>query len=118
MSKPSKEELGAALSRIEEQLLALARRVERLEARGGAPEAQAPAPAEATARTQAPAGAEAPAKAPAPESITEEEVLAVSAALAAYLGVRVRIRQIRLLSSAAWAQQGRVSIQASHHLHS
>ena len=50
--------------------------------------------------------------------ITEEEVLAISAALAAYLGVRVHIRQIRLVSSHAWAQEGRVSIQASHRLHS
>ena len=40
------------------------------------------------------------------------------AALAAYLGVRVHIRQIRLIASRAWAQEGRVSIQASHRLHS
>jgi methylmalonyl-CoA carboxyltransferase large subunit len=58
--------------------------------------------------------------APAPvveEGITEDEVLAISAALAAWFGVRVRIRQIRLISSAGWAQEGRVSIQASHRLH-
>jgi methylmalonyl-CoA carboxyltransferase large subunit len=53
---------------------------------------------------------------PAPEAITEEELLAISAAIAAYLGVRARIRQIRLVSGNAWAQQGRVSIQASHSL--
>ena len=53
-----------------------------------------------------------------PEPIGEEELLAISAALAAYLGVRVHMRQIRLISSSAWAQQGRVSIQASHRLHS
>ncbi|MBN1570490.1 MAG: hypothetical protein JXA73_21785 [Acidobacteria bacterium] len=60
-----------------------------------------------------------PAVQPEPEKppVTEEELIAVSAALAAYLGVRVRIKQIRLLSSDAWAQQGRVSIQASHRLH-
>ena len=67
----------------------------------------------------APAAA-APAAAPAataPEpSITEEEVLAIAAAIGAYLGVRAHIRHIRLLSSNAWAQQGRVSIQASHRL--
>lgn len=50
--------------------------------------------------------------------LTEEELLAISAAIAAYLGVRPHIRQIRLISSNAWAQQGRVSIQASHRLHS
>ena len=53
---------------------------------------------------------------PTPD-ITEEELLAISGALAAYLGVRVHIRQIRLISSSAWAQVGRVFIQASHHLH-
>jgi methylmalonyl-CoA carboxyltransferase large subunit len=48
--------------------------------------------------------------------ISEDEVLAISAAVAAYLGVRAHIRQIRLVSGGAWAQQGRVSIQASHQL--
>ena len=56
--------------------------------------------------------------APARETITEEELLAISGALAAYLGVRVHIKQIRLISSRAWASEGRVSIQASHRLHS
>jgi methylmalonyl-CoA carboxyltransferase large subunit len=50
------------------------------------------------------------------EGITEEEVLAISAAVAAFLGVRAHIRQIRLVSTNAWAQQGRVYIQASHRL--
>jgi len=48
--------------------------------------------------------------------ISEEELLAMSAAIAAYLGVRVRIRQIRLVGSRIWAQEGRASIQASHRL--
>jgi methylmalonyl-CoA carboxyltransferase large subunit len=59
-----------------------------------------------------------PAAEPAPEAIGEEELLAISAAIGAYLGVRAHIRQIRLLGSTAWAQQGRVSIQASHRLQS
>jgi methylmalonyl-CoA carboxyltransferase large subunit len=59
----------------------------------------------------------APQPAPLKEEITEEELIAISAALGAYLGVRIRIKQIRLLSSHAWAQQGRASIQASHYLH-
>lgn len=59
-----------------------------------------------------------PPAAPARETITDEELLAISGALAAYLGVRVHIRQIRLISSRAWASEGRVSIQASHRLHS
>lgn len=50
------------------------------------------------------------------EGISEEQVIAVSAAVAAYLGLKPRIRQIRLLRSAGWAQQGRLTIQASHRL--
>jgi methylmalonyl-CoA carboxyltransferase large subunit len=38
----------------------------------------------------------------------------ISAALAAYLGVKPYIRQVRLLGGATWAQVGRVTIQASH----
>jgi methylmalonyl-CoA carboxyltransferase large subunit len=49
--------------------------------------------------------------------ITDEALICViSAALAAYLGVQPRIRQIRLVGGASWAQQGRVTIQASHAL--
>ncbi len=55
-----------------------------------------------------------PAPEPQPESLSEELVLVISAAIAAFLGKKPRIRQISLLSSANWAQQGRVTIQASH----
>ncbi len=49
--------------------------------------------------------------------ISEEELMAISAAVAAYMGVRAHIRQIRVIhSNGAWAQQGRVSVQASHRL--
>ena len=50
------------------------------------------------------------------EGLSEELVLVISAAIAAFLGKRPHIRQIRLLGSAAWAQQGRTTIQASHAL--
>ena len=40
----------------------------------------------------------------------------ISAAIAAFVGKKAHIRQIRLIGSAAWAQQGRVTIQASHAL--
>ncbi|MBI2478017.1 MAG: hypothetical protein HYV60_05035 [Planctomycetia bacterium] len=50
------------------------------------------------------------------ERLSEELVLTISAAIAAYLGVKPHIRQIRLLGSASWAQQGRATIQASHAL--
>lgn len=58
----------------------------------------------------------APTPAPEPEEISEEILMAISAAVAAYLGKRANIRTVRLLSSTAWAQQGRVNIQASHRL--
>ncbi|WP_374242021.1 hypothetical protein [Zoogloea sp.] len=59
----------------------------------------------------------APAAEPAPvpdTGITEEELLAISAAVAAYLGVRAHIRQVRLIQSAAWGQVGRLNVHASH----
>jgi methylmalonyl-CoA carboxyltransferase large subunit len=46
--------------------------------------------------------------------LSEELVLVIGAAVAAYLGNKPHIRQIRLLRSDAWAQQGRATIQASH----
>lgn len=48
--------------------------------------------------------------------VPAEIIAVISAVLAAHLGVRPRIRQISLLTGAAWAQQGRVTIQASHAL--
>ena len=50
------------------------------------------------------------------EAQREELVATISAAIAAYLGFKPHIRQIRLLGSASWAQHGRASIQASHQL--
>ena len=35
-------------------------------------------------------------------------------AIAAFLGKKAHIRQIRLIGSTTWSQQGRVNIQASH----
>lgn len=48
--------------------------------------------------------------------IPEEDLAILSAAVAAYLGKRTPLRQIRLVSSKNWAIQGRASIQASHQL--
>ena len=48
------------------------------------------------------------------EEITEEVMLVIAATVAAFLGERAHVRQVRLLSSEAWAQQGRVSVMASH----
>jgi methylmalonyl-CoA carboxyltransferase 12S subunit len=105
------KDLLVILEQVQTQLAVLAERVELLESGRSI---QQPA----AAVTAAPVAMEPPpVKKPASPAITEAEILAISAALGAYLGVRVRIRQIRLLSSSAWAQQGRASIQASHNLH-
>jgi methylmalonyl-CoA carboxyltransferase large subunit len=56
-----------------------------------------------------------PNKPPAPVTGLSEEIIGViSAAIAAYLGVLPHIRQISLVGGDSWAQQGRVTIQASH----
>ena len=108
MTETIPQEMLSILEDIRNQLAALSVRVSNLEQPQVAPRAAAPvaapAPAAPVAETR--------------ETITEEELLAISGALAAYLGVRVHIRQIRLISSRAWASEGRVSIQASHRLHS
>jgi len=54
--------------------------------------------------------------APQPDGVDEELILVISAAIAAFLGKKPHIRQIQLVGHAAWAQQGRVTIQASHRL--
>ena len=53
---------------------------------------------------------------PTANAIDEETIWAISAAIAAYLGVKPRIRQIVLVQSHPWSQQGRVTIQASRDL--
>ena len=83
--------------------------------------ARSPAPAAACAGDAArgegsPRPPPAPATPAAADGLNEELVLVISAAIAAFLGKKPHIRQIRLIGSAAWAQQGRVTIQASHAL--
>ena len=60
-----------------------------------------------------------PTAAPWPASagqVDEDLACVIGAAVAAFLGKRAHVRQIRLIGSAAWAQQGRVTVQASHAL--
>jgi methylmalonyl-CoA carboxyltransferase large subunit len=112
------EALRATLEEIRSQLATLAERVNGLEQRIS-PAAPESAPA-AIAPTPEPAVSNLPAtnsSVAAEAGISEEEILAISAALAAWLGVQPHIRQIRLIRTSAWAQQGRVTIQASHGLH-
>lgn len=97
-------ELVATLQALRDEVRGLAGRVAELEgclaAAGIRPPAVTPAmepvPPEASA------------------GITEDELLAISAAVAAYLGVRAHIRQVRLIQSAAWGQVGRLNVHASH----
>jgi methylmalonyl-CoA carboxyltransferase large subunit len=96
-------DVGATLEAIRRELARLGERVAALEAAAG----KGP---------PAPRAAPPPPPAPPAEEISEEVLLVLSAAVAAFLGKRAPLRQIRLLSSAAWAQQGRVTIQASHAL--
>jgi methylmalonyl-CoA carboxyltransferase large subunit len=72
---------------------------------------------EANATLQGPAAHVAQAAAvPAAEELSEELVVVIGAAVAAYLGKKAHIRQVRLLGSAPWVQQGRATVQASHRL--
>jgi methylmalonyl-CoA carboxyltransferase large subunit len=105
------DQLRSTVAELRVQLAGLSERVAGME--------QLAQPA-AKAAPQAASVAEAPAtnaSVAAEAGITEEEVLAISAALAAWLGVHPHIRQIRLIRSGSWAQQGRVTIQTSHGLH-
>jgi methylmalonyl-CoA carboxyltransferase 12S subunit len=110
MQKMTMKNLAELLEKVQAQLAVLSERVEQLEA------GTAPQPA-SELLPAVPLIQAAPRPEPAKSELTEEEMLAVSAAIAAYLGTRVHIRQLRLLSSRTWAQQGRVSVQASHNVH-
>jgi methylmalonyl-CoA carboxyltransferase large subunit len=99
-------------SEVAEALEALRKEVARLGERVAALEAGRAAPVPPASGPQA-AGTAAPLQA---EGISEEILLVISAAIAAFLGKKAPIRQIRLLRSDAWAQQGRTTIQASHTL--
>jgi methylmalonyl-CoA carboxyltransferase large subunit len=88
----------ALLTQMREEINALRQRVNQLEGQRAAAAAAPPAAAPRTVPT-------------------EEEMLAISAAVAAFLGVRARIRQVRLVQSSAWAQVGRIGTHASHHTH-
>jgi methylmalonyl-CoA carboxyltransferase large subunit len=91
-------DLASIIESLRDEVAQLAARLEALEATK---------PSSSSAAGQR----EAPPKAP----LDDEQLLAaVSAALAAYLGVRPRIRQIRLVGGESWVHQGRVTIQAGH----
>lgn len=51
---------------------------------------------------------------PAPSAVPPDVVLAISAAVAAYLGKRATVRQVHFRSHSTWAKQGRAQVMASH----
>lgn len=51
------------------------------------------------------------------DEVPEEVVLAISAAVAAFLGHRARLKQVRYRSGGAWTQQGRAAVQGHQIMH-
>ncbi|MFN8193254.1 MAG: hypothetical protein U0R80_03130 [Nocardioidaceae bacterium] len=49
--------------------------------------------------------------------VPDEVVLAISAAVAAFLGHRAKLKQVRYRSGAAWTQQGRAAVQGHRIMH-
>lgn len=117
-------DLAETLRALTEQLAALTARVAALEERAApgtaadAVESAATSAAAAKPAAAAPAAAAVAAKPAAAGAanggLDEETLLVISAAIAAFLGKKATIRQIRLVGSGTWARQGRVNIHASH----
>jgi methylmalonyl-CoA carboxyltransferase large subunit len=106
-----------ALEGLRRELGRLGERVAALEAAAASP-IPTTAPVRKEVETKAPrlAASPPPAQPAAAEGLNEELILVIAAAIAAFVGKKAHIRQIRLIGSAAWSQQGRVTIQASHAL--
>jgi len=109
MDRTETSDIRGLLEEIRAQVADLSTRVARLEQDGFAA-----TPVEAVPAALTPEAVPLPSET---EPIGEETLAVIAAVVAAILGEPVHIRQVRLLSSPAWAQQGRVSIQASHRLH-
>ena len=105
------QQLLDAVETLRREVGELSQRIATLEA-AAAPD-RSPAASSSAVSSPAPPSSQASTDA---DRLSEELVVTISAAIAAYLGVKPHIRQIRLLGSASWAQQGRASIQASHSL--
>lgn len=92
-------------ARVAEALTALQETVARLNDRIAALEAVVPVQTAAKV-----------AAAVEPARLDDELVTVIAAAVAAFLGKKAHVRQVRLIGTAAWSMQGRVTIQASHSL--
>jgi methylmalonyl-CoA carboxyltransferase 12S subunit len=106
VDKPAENELVAVIEALRGELRGLVERVAALE------QHQAGPPALTAPTARAPVAAE-----PARPEIPEDDLLVIAAAVAAFLGVRAHVRQVRLIQSAAWAQVGRATVHASHRVH-
>jgi methylmalonyl-CoA carboxyltransferase large subunit len=47
-------------------------------------------------------------------AVPEDVMIAISAAVAAFLGHRAKVKQVHYRTGAAWAQQGRAVVQGRH----
>ncbi|HEY3384649.1 MAG TPA: hypothetical protein VGK32_23050 [Vicinamibacterales bacterium] len=119
----ARRKAGDVTAALAARIAELEERIARLESARDAAVANlvAPAPAHMAPPRLAPTPVAAPESEPladavtvAHEEVTEEVLLVISAAVAAFLGERAHVRQVRLVTSEAWAQQGRVSVMASH----
>ncbi|HSJ19854.1 MAG TPA: hypothetical protein VK964_04705 [Nocardioidaceae bacterium] len=50
--------------------------------------------------------------------VPDDVIVAVSAAVAAFLGHRAKVKQVHYRTGQAWAQQGRVVVQGQHNVRS
>ncbi|WP_165250051.1 hypothetical protein [Paludisphaera soli] len=98
---PSLADVASALAAIQAELARMGERIAALEAAAPRPSSNSASAGEPTRDGPV---------------LSDETILVIGAAIAAFLGKKAHIRQIQLLGSAAWAQQGRVTIQASHAL--
>jgi methylmalonyl-CoA carboxyltransferase large subunit len=105
------DRLAEALNGLRAELVLLRERVAALESAVAGNRAQ-----DAVAAPAPPAQPAAGDTAAQHDCLDEELVFVISAAIAAFLGKKPHIRQIHVLRQDAWAQQGRVTMQASHRL--
>ena len=49
--------------------------------------------------------------------IDDDVAIAISAAVAAFLGHRAKVKQVHYRTGEAWAQQGRAVVQGRHNIH-
>lgn len=49
--------------------------------------------------------------------VPDDVAIAISAAVAAFLGHRATVKQMHYRTGQAWAQQGRVVVQGRHNIH-